>query len=193
MGAPTVEATAGTGTSRSVADGEVALVMCVQALADAPAARRAAVLLSRAGEHGLGPIALGLVGAALDPGQRRSWLRAVVAVAAAHALASALKRLVRRPRPSDPRVDVRLAAPSPWSFPSSHAASTTAAALAYSRLLGRRLPLAAVPAMLASRVVVGLHYPSDVLAGAALGGVVARAAMAGTRTRSRRSPKAGGR
>ena len=159
---------------RLVTDREVSAVLRVQAMTDAPIAWRSAALLSHAGEHALCWMALGLAGAALDSERRRSWLRATAAVAGAHALSIVLKRLARRPRPSDPRIRVRLDAPGPWGFPSSHAASTTAAAVAYSRLLDNRLPLVTVPLMMASRVIVGLHYPSDVLAGAVLGSVVGR-------------------
>jgi membrane-associated phospholipid phosphatase len=159
---------------RAVTEAEVCAIVRIQAMTAAPGAWRGALLLSRAGEHAACWIAFGLTGAALDARQRRSWLRATVAVAGAHMLSVALKRLVRRPRPSDPRIEVRLRAPGRWGFPSSHATSTAAAAVAYSRLLGRRLPLVSVPLMLASRVAAGLHYPSDVLAGAVMGGLVGR-------------------
>lgn len=43
-----------------------------------------------------------------------------------------------------------------------------------SRATRSRLPLVVVPAMALSRLVLGVHYPSDVLAGAAVGAVVAR-------------------
>jgi len=80
--------------------------------------------------------------------------------------------VVRRHRPGDPRIQVHVSTPSDWSFPSSHAASTTAAAVAYSRLLGRRYPLISIPVMMTSRVILGVHYPSDVLAGVVLGAVM---------------------
>jgi membrane-associated phospholipid phosphatase len=97
-------------------------------------------------------------------------------------LSIVVKRVVRRHRPSDPRVQVHVATPSDWSFPSSHAASTTAAAVAYSRLLGRRYPLFSIPVMMTSRVILGVHYPSDVLAGSLIG-----AAMGHWATRARRT------
>lgn len=131
-------------------------------------------MLSHIGEHALIWTALGLAGAARDPAHRDPWLRATASVLGAHALSIVIKRVVRRHRPSDPRVQVHVTTPSDWSFPSSHAASTTAAAVAYSRLLGRRYPLCLIPVMMTSRVVLGVHYPSDVLAGALIGSVMGR-------------------
>lgn len=159
---------------RSAQEREVSALVTIQALATSPAVRRSAVILSHLGEHALTWTALGLVGAGLDPRQRRLWLRATATVVGAHAVSIVVKRVVRRHRPSDPRIQVYVATPSDWSFPSSHAASTTAAAVAYSRLLGRRYPLLAVPVMMASRVLLGVHYPSDVIAGSVLGAVMGR-------------------
>jgi membrane-associated phospholipid phosphatase len=164
---------------------EVAALIGIQSLTAAPGLRRGAVILSHLGEHALCWIALGLAGATGHPGQRRPWLRATATVAGAHGLSIVVKQVVRRHRPGDPRIQVLVATPGDWSFPSSHAASTTAAAVAYSRLLGRRYPLVSIPVMMTSRVILGVHYPSDVLAGSLLG-----AAMGHwyTRARSRPSP-----
>jgi membrane-associated phospholipid phosphatase len=148
---------------------EVSALVTIQSLTSSPGIQRSAVILSHLGEHAASWIALGLLGAALDPAQRRPWLRATATVAGAHGLSIVVKRVVLRHRPSDPRVQVHVATPSDWSFPSSHAASTTAAAVAYSRLLGRRYPLVSIPVMMTSRLILGVHYPSDVLAGSLLG------------------------
>jgi membrane-associated phospholipid phosphatase len=153
----------------SLQEREVAALIKIQSLTAWPGVARGAVVLSRAGEHALLWTALGLVGAVRDPPQRRSWLRATATVVGAHAVSVGLKRVARRHRPSDPRIQVRVATPSNWSFPSSHATSTTAAAVAYSRLLRRRYPLLSIPVMMASRIILGVHYPSDVLAGGAMG------------------------
>lgn len=148
---------------------ELAALIRIQSQTAAPAIRRPAAMLSGAGEHALCWVALGLTGALVDRRQRRSWLQATATVVGAHAVSVVVKRLVRRHRPDDPRVAVLTATPSRWSFPSSHATSTAAAAVAYSRLLGYRYPLLGIPAMMASRLILGVHYPSDVLAGSVIG------------------------
>ncbi|MGI8701919.1 MAG: phosphatase PAP2 family protein [Nocardioidaceae bacterium] len=93
----------------------------------------------------------------------------------AHAAAVLVKRVVRRPRPDDPGIRVLVGTPSRLSFPSAHVTSTTAAAIAYAALLpGQRWTAASVAtAMAVSRMVLGVHFPSDVAAGALLGGAVA--------------------
>ena len=113
-----------------------------------------------------------MVGAAVDRDRRRDWLAGAAGVVAAHAASIAVKRVVRRQRPMDESVEVLVKTPSRLSFPSSHATSTTAAAVVYSGLTGRNLVPALVPPMLVSRLVLGVHYPTDVLAGATLGAVV---------------------
>lgn len=158
----------------SVQEREVAALVGAQSLTASPGIRRSALILSHLGEHALTWTAAGLLGAVLDPGQRRPWLRATATVVGAHGVSIVLKQVVRRHRPADPRVQVLVATPSDWSFPSSHAASSTAAAVAYSRLLKRRWPLFSIPVMMTSRLILGVHYPSDVLAGAAFGAVMGR-------------------
>jgi len=158
----------------SVQEHEVAALIGAQSATASPRIRRVALILSHVGEHAMSWTALGLLGAVLDPGQRRPWLRATATVIGAHGLSIVVKQLVRRHRPADPRIQVLVATPSDFSFPSSHAASTTAAAVAYSRLLRRRWPLFSIPVMMSSRVILGVHYPSDVLAGALFGAVIGR-------------------
>jgi membrane-associated phospholipid phosphatase len=141
--------------------------------------------MSLFGEHAAGWLALGLLGALADRPRRRDWLTATAGVAAAHGASIAVKRVVRRPRPTHPRVQVLVGTPSRLSFPSAHATSTTAAAVLFGGLLGRRLVPALVPPMALSRLVLGVHYPTDVAAGALLGAGVA----VGTRRLLGRSPR----
>ncbi|MGH3516900.1 MAG: phosphatase PAP2 family protein, partial [Haloechinothrix sp.] len=144
----------------------------VQGAIARPATVKAARGLSHFGEHSAGWFAVGLLGALIDKKRRREWLTASVSVVGAHAASIAVKRVVRRPRPEDPRVEVLVGTPSRLSFPSSHATSTTTAAVVYSGLTGRNMVPVLVPPMLASRLVLGVHYPTDVLAGAVLGGTI---------------------
>lgn len=101
--------------------------------------------------------------------------------AVALALYKGLKRWTRRPRPfaSDLRIRAWVAPLDEFSFPSGHtlhAVSFTLVALAhYPWLAPLLLPFAASVA--ASRVVLGLHYPSDVLAATAIGVALASASL----------------
>jgi undecaprenyl-diphosphatase len=86
-----------------------------------------------------------------------------------------LKVVVRRRRPELPGLPALTSTPTGLSFPSAHATSSFAGALAYSRLGLPRAPLYALAAGLAaSRVYLGVHYPSDVVAGSVLGTAFAR-------------------
>ncbi|MGB7144582.1 phosphatase PAP2 family protein, partial [Mycobacterium sp.] len=80
---------------------------------------------------------------------------------------------VRRARPHHPAVEVNVGTPSRLSFPSAHATSTTAASILLARATGAPLPVMLVPPMALSRVLLGVHYPSDVAAGVAVGAAVA--------------------
>jgi len=84
-----------------------------------------------------------------------------------------VKRLVRRRRPHHAAVAVNVGTPSELSFPSAHATSTTAAAILMGRITGLPLPVLLVPPMALSRILLGVHYPSDVACGVALGAAVA--------------------
>lgn len=128
--------------------------------------------LSHFGEHALGWMALAGAGATVAAVRKKPvapWAELGVSAFTAHAASVVLKRVVRRKRPSDPRIRVGVATPSRLSFPSSHATSTAAALTSLSRITGSRLPLAEIPVMMASRLVLGVHYPTDVVAGVALG------------------------
>jgi membrane-associated phospholipid phosphatase len=139
-----------------------------------PRADRAIGRFSRLGEHGAVWLALGLGGQALDPGRRAQWRRATAVVAGAFVLNTAIKQIVRRPRPELPGLPALTSTPSRLSFPSAHASTSFAGAIAYARLGLPAAPLCALAAGLSlSRLYLGVHYPSDVLAGALLGTVVA--------------------
>ncbi|HEX9097139.1 MAG TPA: phosphatase PAP2 family protein [Candidatus Dormibacteraeota bacterium] len=105
---------------------------------------------------------------------RRAALRGVVSIAITSTLVNLpLKYLARRDRPAMRRGDrpLPVSLPGSFSFPSGHSASAfafaTGVALEQPRLLAPILPLAAGVAY--SRVHLRVHYPFDVLAGAAIG------------------------
>lgn len=158
-----------------VAPLEVRVLDAVQRTVGPPPVVRVARGMSHFGEHALGWLALGAAGALVDRARRRDWLVATAGVALAHGASIGVKRVVRRPRPDHPRVEVRVGTPSRLSFPSAHATSTTAAAVLFGALLHRPLVAVLVPPMALSRLVLGVHYPSDVVAGSLLGAAVAAA------------------
>jgi membrane-associated phospholipid phosphatase len=158
------------------ASGELAVLVAVQSRLGTPAVIEVARSMSHFGEHAQGWVAISALGALAMPKRRRDWVLVGVGAVAAHAAAIAIKLVVRRKRPNHPAVAVNVGTPSALSFPSAHATSSTAAAMLLSRATRSRLPLAVVPAMALSRLVLGVHYPTDVLAGAAVGAVVAKTA-----------------
>lgn len=153
-----------------------ALLRAVRTRLAAPALTSGARALSFAGEHGALWIAGGLVAAGVDGPRRGRWLRATALVAGAHLSSMVVKRVVRRPRPDLEGFEPLAKTAGKHSFPSSHAASAAAAAVAYGRVLPWPAATAigaSAGAMCVSRLVVGVHYPTDVVAGAVLGAVSA--------------------
>ena len=153
---------------------EAALVAVQSALSDWPCVLAGARGLSYFGEHSIGWVAVSVLGALLQPRRRRAWLAAGVGAFLAHAAAVVIKRVVKRERPNHPAIAVNVGTPSRLSFPSAHATSTTAASMLMARTTGLPLPVILVPPMALSRLVLGVHYPSDVLTGVAVGAVVAK-------------------
>ncbi|WP_080791822.1 phosphatase PAP2 family protein [Corynebacterium pacaense] len=145
------------------------------ALADLPGVLPAARGLSLLGEHAAGWLALGAAGAIVDRRRRRQWAGLFTAALFSHAASVVLKRIVRRPRPHDEEIRIGVGTPSRLSFPSSHSTSTTATMFYLSRITRSPLPLLGIPVMALSRMVLGVHYPTDVLAGAILGAATAEA------------------
>ena len=130
---------------------------------------------SRLGEHAAVWVVLGLVGMAVDRPRRRRWARAVASVVGTYLLNTAIKGVFRRARPAFDDLPALIATPTALSFPSAHASSSFAAARAYSAMLPAAPLYATAAAMGLSRVYLGVHYPSDIAAGALLGTIAGSA------------------
>jgi membrane-associated phospholipid phosphatase len=132
---------------------------------------------SRTGEHGACWLVLGLSGAALshDADRRRRWLRGVRVVAGAYAINYVVKLVVRRPRPELPGLPQLTPTVSRLSFPSAHATTSFAACRAFRGLAPAGALYCAAGMFAVSRPYLGVHYPSDVLAGALLGTAIGEA------------------
>jgi undecaprenyl-diphosphatase len=117
-------------------------------------------------------------------------LLAAVVVWGADGITSLLKVVTHRSRPfsSIPDLSVLIGHPNSGSFPSAHATTAFAGAALLNWLWPRgRIAFAALAILIAfSRVYLGVHYPTDVLGGAAIGAAFAVAVIAGVqRTRFR--------
>jgi membrane-associated phospholipid phosphatase len=118
---------------------------------------------------------LAAAGAAFDPPRRAEWVRAARVVGAAYALNYAVKLAVRRPRPELPDLPPLTPVVSRLSFPSAHATTSFAAARAFRGLVPAGALYAAALLFALSRPYLGVHYPSDVVAGSVLGTAIGEA------------------
>lgn len=137
--------------------------------------------LSQAADHGVLWFATAALLASRRGASRKGAVRGVVALGCSSVIANAvLKPLLPRRRPAASELPAYQTIPDPptsSSFPSGHSASAAAFATAVaieSPVLGAALaPVAAAVAY--SRIHVGVHWATDVAAGATLGTTIALA------------------
>jgi decaprenylphosphoryl-5-phosphoribose phosphatase len=135
-----------------------------------PAAEAVAKALGKIGAYGAIWLGIGIVLAFLDPGNGEDWVVAGLLGPVAIGLNFAVKLVVRRPRPVLEGLPPLGGAPSSLSFPSAHATSSFACATAMTRIAPEAAVLFLLAAAIAAgRPYLGMHYPSDVLAGIVLG------------------------
>ena len=145
--------------------------------------------MSRVGTLGAVWLAIALV-LALVWRRPSVFVSVLFAVGAADLLTALIKTAVPRHRPFEHQLG-----PSErtHSFPSGHTATAFAGATVLSSFAPRyRLVFYALACLIGfSRLYNGVHYPTDVLAGAVLGTATALLLLGGARRRSRRAPRRG--
>ena len=145
----------------------------INELPHSPTSDRYVSVLSDLGE-GLGWVAGGVALAMLggSKGRRAGLATAVASLAATYVVQTRVKPLFRRVRPFVNR-DARVVGtrPADHSFPSGHTASSFAAATALAFFYPKAAPLAYALAtgVAASRVHLGVHFPSDTAVGGIIG------------------------
>ena len=152
---------------------DLALLRVLRTRGHAPAVERAVLAFTRSGEHGSLWLAGCAAAAVLDSPRRPLYLRAIRVVVGAYLTNIAMKYAVRRRRPVLDGLPPLSSTVTSLSYPSAHSSTSFAAA----RVLSREMPAAPLyacaSAMALSRVYVGVHYLTDIAAGAALGTAMA--------------------
>ena len=155
----------------AVGDADQALLRLLRTRGHGEPIETLAKALGHAGEYAAVWAALGTVGASIDERRRGQWLAGAVTGPLAVGLNFAVKVGIGRQRPLIEEHPPLARAPTKLSFPSAHATSSAAAATALARVEPRARPylFALAAAICVGRPYLGMHYPSDVLAGALLG------------------------
>jgi membrane-associated phospholipid phosphatase len=150
---------------------DLALLRFMRTRGHSPAVEGAAKAIARSGEWGSIWVAIALTAAAFDPPRRRRWVTAAALAPTTIGVNYAVKLITRRKRPKLDGLPPLGGAPSALSMPSAHSAAAFASATAMSRIAPKRgrILYAGATTMALTRPYLGMHYPSDIIVGAALG------------------------
>ena len=156
--------------------GESAVLAAIQgALNDVPGVLGSARLMSHFGEHALGWLSLAALGYAVDAQRRPQWAMMGAAAFSSHAASVVVKRIIRRPRPHHPMVRTGVGNPKQAElsllarYLDDGGIGGVAAVFGLVPPQLRWAPKLGIPAIMLSRLVLGVHYPTDVTVGAMLG------------------------
>jgi membrane-associated phospholipid phosphatase len=155
-----------------------------------PPLERSVSSFSRLGEHSALWLGVSVAGSIVDRRRRRTYARLAGTVAVVEVVNALTKISLARARPVLDGLPPLMATKSNRSLPSAHAATSFAAARVLSRTLAPAPVYAVAAAMALSRPYLGVHYPSDIVAGFALGTLTADL-LGARRERSGREKTAG--
>jgi membrane-associated phospholipid phosphatase len=155
---------------------DLAVLRALRTRGHTPALERGIATFSKLGEQGMVWFAICGAGALADAGNRPVYRRAAAAVLASYVVNQAIKFVVRRPRPQLEDLPPLTGTLTGLSYPSAHAATSFAGARMLSDALPAPLLYALAAKLVLSRLYLGVHYPSDIVAGAALGSAIAELA-----------------
>jgi membrane-associated phospholipid phosphatase len=140
-----------------------------------PPLERAVQAYATAGENGLIWQGMAVAGIVLHPGHRSTYVRTMRVTLLTLVANVAVKQLVRRARPVlEEELPALVPTLSGRSYPSAHSSTSFAAAGALADALPAPPLYLAATAMALSRPYLGVHYPSDIVAGALLGRAMER-------------------
>ena len=152
---------------------DIALLRFLRTRGHWPPLERAFVRFSRLGEHSAIWFGAAALGAALHRRRRGVYLRLAPALAAVEVINALLKIVIGRQRPRLDGLPPLASTRSQRSCPSAHASGSFAAARVLSQALPSAPVYASAFAMALSRPYLGVHYPSDIVAGMLLGTLIA--------------------